>query len=713
MQPVNNYSLFAENGSPRHTDMNAMSSSTDNNKSGGNVDQQVLLTHGYVHGHIHKHKDHTHIHGHIHNHDHDKIQLLPQFTTTTANNNIPDLSCSQLDLSFCDDVLCDELDDCFFLNCDGSEKGASECCDHDDCCIQQHPSQQEASTCDKGRIDEICCTDFHCDADGYKSEECCDDPNCPDFNEIKHDHTIICNDPECSSSKCCNKSTVQQHEKNHLCELQLSKQPIFEDLIGSLTQLQSQNNPQMSSPPSKKQRLDTSGFEIHFPHECHPEDSAESVSSHRFHQSCFHTTIPGSSTQSDEERRMSDFDFVIQFNNFNQLLREGDVGNSNSIGTGPTTDSFNNNVHTPAASASSNNMSLTPTGDHIHNDEFSCQWEKCFKKVNDDTFLNHVLGEHVVQDQLGSTPSKPEYQCEWNDCNFMDTDFKALVDHLNSHKQQASNCSHLNHNHNNNGIPTLCSQPQQQFAITPASTGSIETSPNDFCQHNPMIMQESTSLSSPNVNITSIKIMPKKRPSSRSRNISESPPDPEFKCMWEIGVSPDGTYIPCGKTHQSAGELQEHLIQDHIGSGKSIYNCSWIGCDRHHGKLFNQRQKLLRHIHIHTRYKPFKCSICESCFAVEGMLEQHLRIHSGEKPFKCSICGKQFATSSSLSIHNRVHTGEKPLVCKWPGCGKRFSESSNLTKHMKIHTKCFVCEVCGKEFDKKTSYNRHIKSHST
>lgn len=182
------------------------------------------------------------------------------------------------------------------------------------------------------------------------------------------------------------------------------------------------------------------------------------------------------------------------------------------------------------------------------------------------------------------------------------------------------------------------------------------------------------------------------KPSEPSENV--------IRCEW----------TGCDQVFKNTADLTDHITQNHIGSGKSNYVCCWKGCDRK-GRIFSQRQKIIRHLHVHTKHKPFKCDICGHCFSVEAMLEQHKRVHSGEKPFVCEFCGKRLTTSSSLSIHIRVHTGEKPLVCKYPGCGKRFSESSNLAKHMRTHEKKFKCTLCTKSFGKASQLQNHMSKH--
>ena len=162
-------------------------------------------------------------------------------------------------------------------------------------------------------------------------------------------------------------------------------------------------------------------------------------------------------------------------------------------------------------------------------------------------------------------------------------------------------------------------------------------------------------------------------------------------CRWDA----------CMQEFSSCEELNTHIEKEHIPRGKSSYVCGWENC----GRVITQRQKLLRHLRVHTRYKPCKCVHCLKTFSTQDILQQHMRTHSGEKPYKCSHCGKGFATSSSLRIHIRTHTGEKPLECKV--CGKRFNESSNLSKHMRTHERKYKCQKCKRSFDFKEQLEVH------
>ncbi|CDO95271.1 unnamed protein product [Kluyveromyces dobzhanskii CBS 2104] len=157
------------------------------------------------------------------------------------------------------------------------------------------------------------------------------------------------------------------------------------------------------------------------------------------------------------------------------------------------------------------------------------------------------------------------------------------------------------------------------------------------------------------------------RQASFHKQLHEEPQS--FVCKWG----------GCSKVFDSAKLLNEHIENFHVPSGLSSYKCEWEGCN----KSFVQKQKLIRHLKVHSKYKPFKCAECGKCFNTQDILTQHLRVHSGERPFKCHLCSKSYSTSSSLRIHIRTHTGEKPLSC--PICNKRFNESSNLAKHIRTH----------------------------
>lgn len=54
--------------------------------------------------------------------------------------------------------------------------------------------------------------------------------------------------------------------------------------------------------------------------------------------------------------------------------------------------------------------------------------------------------------------------------------------------------------------------------------------------------------------------------------------------------------------------------------------------------------------------RPFKCSICQSCYAQKGDMVRHVRcVHEGLRPFHCHICGSSFGRRSVLNKHVQRH----------------------------------------------------------
>ncbi|KAI5959410.1 ZAP1 [Candida pseudojiufengensis] len=531
------------------------------------------------------------------------------------DNNTPQ------NITTCKDSFCDELDDCFFINnhCDDGTHNSNFLCDSscwtvccdDENCIPTLKSQRKSAN-------HECCEEHI-----SNKIECCNEPDCDTF-EVPEDFKF-CHDEHCTFSprdfhnelmNQCDSSTFRSNLKRSNSEIQTHDS----DIRSTLKRMKHNNFQELEN------HL-TNDVQVYGKGETKEQNSSLKTQEHNYQ-----TTL-----NENQAQNLTEIDRIMKYN----------IPTSNC------------------------NSSSKIDQDIL---QYSCQWEHCFKKLNEDTFMNHIVGDHISQEQnFGKSSS---FQCEWRDCNFSNINLENLLDHLETHK--FSN--------------TVSSSSPNVNVLTPLSSTS---NPQDDSPSEPKTHQEVDS-----------------EVSNASTAQDQSNKSACFSCNWQVGTTENGQPIPCSSVHHTEGELQDHIVNEHIGSGKSTYCCDWIGCDRHKGKIFNQRQKLYRHIHVHTNYKPCKCKTCGASFAVESMLVQHLRIHSGEKPFSCKICGKKFATSSSLSIHNRVHTGEKPLKCKWPGCGKSFSESSNLTKHMKIHTKTFVCEVCGESFIKKTDHTKHMKFHN-
>ncbi|RKP32076.1 hypothetical protein METBISCDRAFT_12719 [Metschnikowia bicuspidata] len=563
-----------------------------------------ISTHGYAHGHVHHHRNHVHIHGHIHNHDH----VLPAVDGVGGDvpGHAPPDTCKHFldELDMCGDISCEELDDCYFDECEPQAlEGLA------------YPTSARA----EGQA-------------GLSTKRVRTEP-APAHPALSHH----------SAPQYLQPSPVSHRHAGSLCEMKRTKVDIFENLIDNVLQnAESEDGPLMSP------------VLLHFPHHCHSDAQREtdSFNFHTVHQLCFHAKVPVSgdsaSDSKNEDGRELDFNFFVQLDNIHGVLDP------------------------------------PPMLPDLPHDSFSCQWDSCAQPLDNTLLVQHVVDAHLKPDL-----PKPqlEFECAWSHCDFLESDFNVFLEHLLTHGVDLS--TH---------VPPA---PKTRLSthLKPQSIEPVADLPH-ACRTRPSSASKKDLYP---LNITKIKIQHKQKPNTQIV-------DANFTCRWHIGKTQSGEPIICNKTHLDEGSLQAHLQSDHIGLRFPIYHCCWDGCERHNGKVFIQRQKLLRHIHIHTGHKPCKCTVCGSLFAVPAVLKQHMRIHSGERPYQCTMCDKRFATSSSLAIHTRVHLGLKPLQCLWPGCGRFFRERSNLAKHLKTH-RTYTCAVCQATFDKKKDYANHCKMH--
>ncbi|KAK2799932.1 hypothetical protein FQN50_008325 [Emmonsiellopsis sp. PD_5] len=185
-------------------------------------------------------------------------------------------------------------------------------------------------------------------------------------------------------------------------------------------------------------------------------------------------------------------------------------------------------------------------------------------------------------------------------------------------------------------------------------------------------------------------------------------------CKCRLRNKPESTI--CGASFSDAGQLQDHLIQNHVGTMEGSqghgYYCSWEGCHRP-DEPFSQKSKLQGHFLTHSNHKGFQCSVCRKPFARQATLERHERSHRGEKPYTCKMCQKSFTDSSELKTHMRTHTGEKPFKCNHPGCNFETGDSSNMSSHRLTHgVRKHKCHFpgCTKSFTRPDQLKRHLKT---
>ena len=139
--------------------------------------------------------------------------------------------------------------------------------------------------------------------------------------------------------------------------------------------------------------------------------------------------------------------------------------------------------------------------------------------------------------------------------------------------------------------------------------------------------------------------------------------------------------------------------------------------------MYNNGLKL--HQTVHTREKPFSCTLCEQLFSCASALNLHykrthtsnlhyqekVKLYLGERPFSCSYYDKCIKDKLQLAVHEMIHTGEKPHECSY--CGKRFRQLDVLNRHKKVHTreKPYSCTQCINSFSEPSSLKGHTKRH--
>ncbi|KAJ9079254.1 hypothetical protein DSO57_1037345 [Entomophthora muscae] len=138
--------------------------------------------------------------------------------------------------------------------------------------------------------------------------------------------------------------------------------------------------------------------------------------------------------------------------------------------------------------------------------------------------------------------------------------------------------------------------------------------------------------------------------------------EPQFEARFDRSVeSPSGQicqWADCHEAFRSMEDMIRHVVDNHIGSGKSSYACMWRGCKRG-SKAFPKRHKMLN----------------------------HFRTHTGEKPFQCRFptCQKSFSRPDSLATHVKTHSEVRPYACPLPTCGRKYYHSRSLRKHLAAH----------------------------
>ncbi|GLV39859.1 matotopetli [Carabus blaptoides fortunei] len=160
----------------------------------------------------------------------------------------------------------------------------------------------------------------------------------------------------------------------------------------------------------------------------------------------------------------------------------------------------------------------------------------------------------------------------------------------------------------------------------------------------------------------------------------------------------------CGQVLQSAKAL---MIHSRAHQSLKPYVCDQCG------RSYSQTSHLWQHMRFHQGIKPFACPHegCEARYTIRPDLKDHIRkVHTRERPFKCSVCEKSFLTGSVYYQHRLIHTNDRRYGCEI--CNKRFFRADALNNHRRIHTdeRPYPCPVCGREFRQKGDRNKHVRT---
>lgn len=142
----------------------------------------------------------------------------------------------------------------------------------------------------------------------------------------------------------------------------------------------------------------------------------------------------------------------------------------------------------------------------------------------------------------------------------------------------------------------------------------------------------------------------------------------------------------CVKVWDSVVELEAHREKEHPAN----FKCE--ECDQ----VVHSAKALLIHSRAHQSLKPYVCEICKRCYSQTSHLWQHMRFHQGIKPFACPHegCEARYTIRPDLKDHIRkVHTRERPFKCSV--CDKCFLTGSVYYQHRLIHTndRRYGCDV--------------------
>ncbi|PSN36491.1 hypothetical protein C0J52_05065 [Blattella germanica] len=185
--------------------------------------------------------------------------------------------------------------------------------------------------------------------------------------------------------------------------------------------------------------------------------------------------------------------------------------------------------------------------------------------------------------------------------------------------------------------------------------------------------------------------------------------DEDDRCKSNVNlINADEIFHGNAAEDSSCERLDKSYLKENSKGDKmdSPFQCA--ECNRQ----FSSKQKLKRHMDIHTSNRPFHCETCKKSFIRKDHFDTHLITHANIRPFECEICRKSFGQRRLLTRHMTTHTEDRPFACEI--CSKCFKLKASLDRHSVSHRSDhpFQCKICSKSYGFKSFLKTHMINHT-
>ncbi|KAL7745316.1 hypothetical protein ACLKA6_015338 [Drosophila palustris] len=140
------------------------------------------------------------------------------------------------------------------------------------------------------------------------------------------------------------------------------------------------------------------------------------------------------------------------------------------------------------------------------------------------------------------------------------------------------------------------------------------------------------------------------------------------------------TVTSCNKSFHSIHARRMHVKLQHVSSQEAEKE------EKHDDNENEEVTEAKQHLESSmTASLSYTCPICGRVLTDQCYLNTHLKRHYNQRDFLCPHpqCGKRFFSSSELNHHQIAHTRLRPFRCSL--CSSCFLRKSNYKQHLKLH----------------------------